>query len=64
MFDDPEELLEQLIHPPVMVRRGQSTPETRERYQFLRTKKIGSTWEENGLLYRYGPHGVTAFRVW
>jgi hypothetical protein len=47
----------------VRVRRLPSTAQTRERYEFLRKKRIGATWEEDGCLYVKGQHGVTAFRV-
>ena len=30
--------------------RAHSTPETRERYAFLKAKRLGSTWEEQGNL--------------
>ena len=38
-----------------------STITTRERYAFLKTKRLGTTWEENGLLYKKGPQGITVF---
>ena len=42
--------------------RAPSTPETKARYAFLKSKKLGETWEENGRLYRQGPCGVTVYK--
>jgi hypothetical protein len=36
---------------PVIGHRAASTPETRERYAFLKTKRQGSAWEEDNRLY-------------
>ena len=59
LFYDTE--LAEPIEPLTHVRRGASTPETRERYAFRKTKKVGTCWEENGRLYRMGPQGVAVF---
>ncbi len=47
----------------VTVRRIPSTAQTRERHAFLKTKRMGDSWEEGGALYRKGPVGNTVFRV-
>jgi hypothetical protein len=44
-----------------------STAESRKRYAFLRTKRVGDTWHEvegGRYLYRYGPQGVTVWDTW
>ena len=50
--------------PPAASIRVPSTPETRDRYAFLKAKKAGSVWEEDGRLYRMGSGGVTVFKLW
>lgn len=40
-----------------------STAETRARYAFVRTKRLGDTWQEGRFLYRMGPNGVTVFDI-
>lgn len=42
LFDEPEEDMTELP----LGGRAASTPETRARYAFLRSKKLGSTCEE------------------
>ena len=65
LFDDPEVELavatirkvtddDERVHVP-------STAATKARYAFLKTKRLGATWEESGALYRMGPTGVTVF---
>lgn len=40
-----------------------STPESKERYAFLKIKKQTSTWYEGQHLYRKGANGITVFRI-
>jgi hypothetical protein len=51
----------ELDEPPSSL-RVHSTPATRERYAFLKSKKEGAVWEEGGSLYRQGATGVTVFK--
>ena len=44
LFDDAESPIE----PLAGVQRSASSPETRERYAVLKTKRKGETWEESG----------------
>ena len=57
-FDKPESIDTE----PVLGGGAPSTPPTRKRYAFLRSKKLGATWEESGRLCRMGPSGVTVFK--
>jgi hypothetical protein len=41
--------------------RCASTPETQARWQLLRTKRKGATWQEGRRLYRMGPTGCTVY---
>ena len=53
LFDDADSL--EPAEPLPGVQRSASTPETRDRYTFLKTKKLGAVWEEaGGRLYRFG----------
>ena len=54
LFDDVAEA--EPIEDPGL--RVLSTPETQARYQFLKKKRKGDCWEENGQLYRMGACGV------
>ena len=57
-FDEPE--LQDA--EPVTGCRVQSTPQTRERFASVKTKRKGQVWEEDGSIYRMGPTGVTVFK--
>ena len=46
LFDDADSL--EPAEPLAGVQRSASTPETRDRYTFLKTKKLGAVWEEAG----------------
>ena len=48
LFDHPIPVETPLGH------KCQSTPATQARWQFLRTKPKGSTWQEGSFLYRHG----------
>ena len=52
LFDDAETI--EPAEPLAGVQRSASTPETRDRYAVLHTKRKGETWEEGGALYRIG----------
>jgi hypothetical protein len=39
------------------------TEATAERYAFLKTKRLGDTWDENGRVYRAGKCGITVFKL-
>ena len=67
MFDDPETLFSALAEhlppaEPETVPRVASTPQTQERYAFLKTKRKGSGWQEGDCWYRMGSTGVTVLR--
>jgi hypothetical protein len=48
---------------PAASLRVHSTEQTQARYEFLKEKKLGAVWEEDGRLYRMGAGGVTVFSV-
>jgi hypothetical protein len=65
MFDD--DLFSQLaelppLEPAELTPRVPSTPETKERYAFLKTKKNGDGWQEGDRIYRLGKTGVTVLK--
>ena len=57
LFDEPETI----DTDPSLGVRVASTDETRARYQLLRGKRQGSTWQDGRHLYSYGPTGVTVY---
>jgi hypothetical protein len=46
---------------PEGVPRLPSTAQTRERFAFLKTKRMGAVWQEGDCIYRKGPCGITVF---
>jgi hypothetical protein len=60
MFDD--ELLSLLAEPTEIAPKLPSTPDTKERFAFLKAKKNGSGWQEGDCWYRMGPPGVTVLK--
>jgi hypothetical protein len=57
-------LFENAIAEPEIVSVPTSTPSTKERYAFLKTKRLAAVWNEGSALYRMGETGVTVFRAW
>jgi hypothetical protein len=47
-----------VVDEPAAV-RVVSTPETKERYAFLKAKNLGEVWREGEHIYRKGPSGTT-----
>jgi hypothetical protein len=64
MFDDElfSILAEYLPTEPEITPKLPSTPDTKERFAFLKTKRIGEAWQEGDRLYRVGKTGVTVLR--
>ena len=61
LFDDVElvEAETVLSSDRLNINGGASTPETRARYAFLKTKRIGDCWVEGRSRYVMGKTGVT-----
>ena len=64
LFDDAEliEVETVLTSDTLDIAGGASTPETRERFAFLKTKRKGDGWQEGDRFYCMGPTGVTVIR--
>jgi hypothetical protein len=56
-FDDAIEVPD----PVDRVQRSPSTPQTKARYQALKARRPGETWQEGSRIYRKGPHGITVY---
>jgi hypothetical protein len=60
LFDDPGEIIAEDAIARV---RAHSTEQSRQRYAYLRTRRMGEAWAEGRHIGRRGPNGITWFHA-